>query len=148
MDAVLRSLAVYVFLLIVFRISGKRTLAQLTTFDLVLLLIIGEATQQALLGDDFSVTNAFVVITTLIGIHIALSLLKERVPGVGVALEGKPLVVVVDGETLDREMKWAPIEAGDVLERARQSQGIDRLDDIRYAIVERDGSISVIPRSS
>lgn len=118
----------------------------MTTSDLVLLLIIGEATQQALLGDDFSVTNAVVVIGTLIAAEIALSLLKEWVPGFATALEGQPLVVVADGQPLEREMRWARIDEGDVLEFARQSQGIDRLDDINYARVERDGSISIIPR--
>lgn len=78
MDAVLRAVAVYGFLLVIMRLSGKRTLAQVTAFDLVLLLIIGEATQQALLGDDFSVTNAFVVITTLIVCDIGMSLVKQR----------------------------------------------------------------------
>ena len=66
MDSVLRSIAVYLFVLAVFRISGKRSLSQITTFDFILLLIIGEATQQALLGNDFSIINAFVVIATLI----------------------------------------------------------------------------------
>lgn len=61
--------------------------------------------------------------------------------------EGRPLVVVRDGEPLEREMAWARIDAGDVLEEARSSQGLERLDQVRYAILERDGSISIIPRS-
>jgi uncharacterized membrane protein YcaP (DUF421 family) len=79
MDVILRGIAVYVFLLLVFRIAGRRTLSQITTFDFVLLLIIGEATQQALLGDDFSVTTGFLVVATLLVIDIGLSLLKGRV---------------------------------------------------------------------
>ena len=67
-------LVVYFFLLLLVRLSGKRTLAQVTTFDFVLLLIIGEATQQGLIGDDFSVTKALLLITTLLGIDIGLSL--------------------------------------------------------------------------
>jgi len=77
MDAVLRGLSVYMFLLIIFRISGKRSLGQVTTFDFVLLLIIAETTQQALLGDDYSVTNAFLLIGTLVGVDIGLSLLNR-----------------------------------------------------------------------
>jgi uncharacterized membrane protein YcaP (DUF421 family) len=76
MDAVLRAMAVYLFLLLVMRVSGKRTLTQITTFDFVLLLIIGEATQQGLIGDDFSVTKALLLITSLIGLDIAMSLIK------------------------------------------------------------------------
>ena len=83
MDAVLRSATIYVFLLVIFRLSGKRSLAQITTFDFVLLLIIGEATQQALLGNDFSITYALIVITTLVGIDIGLSLLKQRFQRLG-----------------------------------------------------------------
>ena len=78
MDLVIRGLAVYLFLLLIFRISGKRSLRNATTFDFVLLLIIAEATQQGLIGDDFSVTKALLVITTLIGLDIGLSLLKDR----------------------------------------------------------------------
>lgn len=147
MDAVLRAAAVYGFLLVIMRLSGKRTLAQVTAFDLVLLLIIGEATQQALLGDDFSVTNAFLVITTLIGLDIALSLVKKYRPGVARVTEGRPLVVVDDGTPLDEAMAWARIDVGDALEEARTSQGLERLEQIGYAILERDGSISIIPRS-
>ncbi|MGH8473021.1 MAG: DUF421 domain-containing protein, partial [Gammaproteobacteria bacterium] len=78
MDAVLRATAVYFFLLLVFRIAGRRMLSEMTTFDFVVVLIVAEATQQGLLGNDFSVTNAFLVIITLIGIELALTALKRR----------------------------------------------------------------------
>ena len=81
MDSVFRALAIYAVLLLIFRISGKRSLSQITTFDFVLLLVIGEATQQALLGDDFSLTNAFIVIVTLVGVDIGLSLLETGPTG-------------------------------------------------------------------
>ena len=73
MDSVLRSAAIYIVVLFVFRVAGRRTLSELTTFDFVLLLVIGEATQQALLGDDFSITNAFIVIVSLVGMDITLT---------------------------------------------------------------------------
>lgn len=73
MDSVLRAAAMYVALMILFKIAGRRSLAELTTFDFVLLMIIGEATQQALLGDDFSLTNSIVVIVTLIAVDVGLS---------------------------------------------------------------------------
>jgi len=78
MDSVLRAAAIYLVVLVVFRLAGRRTLSELTTFDFVLLLIIGEATQQALLGDDFSIVNAMVVIVSLVVFDIALSLLKNK----------------------------------------------------------------------
>ena len=69
MDPVLRALAVYVVLLVIFRLAGKRSMARITTFDLLLLLVVSEATQQALLGDDFSLTNAALVILTLVAVE-------------------------------------------------------------------------------
>ena len=78
MDSVLRAAAIYIGLMIIMRFAGKRSLAQITTFDFVLLLIISEATQQAMLGQDFSVTNALLVIVTLVMLDIGLSLLKRR----------------------------------------------------------------------
>ena len=64
MDMVFRALAIYLFLMVVFKVAGRRALLQMTSFDLILLLIISEATQQALLGDDFSITGAMITITT------------------------------------------------------------------------------------
>ncbi len=93
MESVLRSLAVYLFVLVVFRISGKRSLSQITTFDFILLLIIGEATQQALLGNDFSIINACVVIGTLITLDVALSWLEGRFPTFGRVVGSLPVVV-------------------------------------------------------
>lgn len=93
MDAVLRAVAIYGFLLILFRAMGKRTLADITPFDFVLLLIIGEATQQGLLGDDFSVTHALLVVLTLVGVGVGLSLLKMRFESLAVWTDGRPVVV-------------------------------------------------------
>ena len=78
MDSVLRAAAIYLVLMVLFKIAGRRSLAELTTFDLVLFMVIGEATQQALLGDDFSLVNAVLVIVTLIAIDIGFSLVKQR----------------------------------------------------------------------
>src|SRR5687767_14093655 len=100
MDAVIRAAAIYVVLLIVFRLAGRRTLSDITTFDFVLLLIIGEATQQALLGNDFSVTNAIIVIVTLVLLDVILSLAKHRSKNVEKILEGVPSIIVNHGQSL------------------------------------------------
>src|SRR5688572_11802496 len=115
MDAVFRGVAMYLFLMIIFRIAGSRTLAQMTTFDLVLLLIIAEATQQGLVGDDFSVIQAVLLIVTLIGMDIGLSLLKEKLPALDKWLEGTPLVIVQDGKPLQERMKGARVDESGVL---------------------------------
>jgi uncharacterized membrane protein YcaP (DUF421 family) len=145
MDAVLRAAAIYLVLLVVFRVSGRRTLAELTTFDFVLLLIIGEATQQALLGEDFSLTKAVLVIVTLLTIELVLSILKERVPFLDKLLDGVPMVVVDHGRLLRDRMRKARIDEADILEAARRLQGIERLDQIKYAVLEVSGGITVVP---
>jgi uncharacterized membrane protein YcaP (DUF421 family) len=148
MDALLRGISVYFFLLLVFRITGQRSLGQVTTFDFVLLLIIAETTQQALLGDDFSVTNAFLLIATLVTVDIGLSLLKRRSRTLDRLLEGVPLVVVEDGKPLEDRMARAGIDAEDVMAAARERQGLERMEQIRYAVLERNGGISIIPKAA
>lgn len=146
MDAVLRATAVYFFLLVIFRIAGERTLANLTTFDFVLLLIIAEATQQGLIGDDFSVTKVFLVVTTLVGIDIGLSILKEKFPMLDKLVEGVPVVIVEHGRPLKDRMRRARVDESDVLAAARERQGLQRMDQIMYAVLERTGEISIIPK--
>jgi uncharacterized membrane protein YcaP (DUF421 family) len=146
MDAVVRAVFFYFFLLLVFRLSGQRTLANMTTFDFVLLLVIAEATQQGLIGEDFSITQAVLMIVTLVALDIGLSLLKEKFPKLDKLIEGVPLVIVEDGKPLTERMQRARINESDVLVAARELQGIERLDQIRYAVLERTGEISIIPK--
>jgi uncharacterized membrane protein YcaP (DUF421 family) len=110
------------------------------------LLIIGEATQQGLLADDFSVTNAFVVVGTLILTDIAVSLAQKRFPALERLVEGLPVVLIDNGQKVDLHMKRSRVSEADILERARQSQGLESLDQVKYAVLERDGSISIVPR--
>ena len=148
MDTVIRAFAIYFFLLVVFRIAGKRALVQITTFDFVLLLIIGEATQQALIGNDFSITTAWILIATLVGIDIAISLLKERFKKLERLVDGVPLVLVSNGELLRDRMEKSRVDEGDILGAARELQGLERLDQIKYAVLERSGTITIIPKES
>ena len=145
MESVLRAACVYVFLMLVFRIAGKRALHEITTFDFVLLLIIGESTQQALIGDDFSVTNAFILITTLLGLEILLSWLPLIVPPLGRALDSHPLVLLEHGRPLKQRMHRERVSEEDILSAAREQRGLTRLEQIAYAVLERDGRISVMP---
>lgn len=147
MDAVLRAGAIYLVLLILFKLSGRRSLAQLTTFDFVLLLIIGEATQQALLGEDFSVTNMVLVVATLIVLDVGASLLKRRNDRLARLLDGSLTIIVEDGVLMQWRMDKARLTLDDVMESAQES-GLERLEQIRYAIVERNGKISIIQRSA
>jgi uncharacterized membrane protein YcaP (DUF421 family) len=145
-DTVLRAAAVYIVVLLVLRLAGRRTVAEMTPFDLVLLLIIGDATQQALLGDDFSLTTAFLVVATLIVLDILLSLLKERFASLAKLIDGVPMVIVENGQPLRERMRRARVSMDDVMLSARESQGIERLEEIKFAVLEVSGGISVIPR--
>lgn len=148
MDSVLRAAFMYGLLLLLFRLTGRRTLHQMTSFDVVLLLIIGEATQQALLGTDSSLTNALLVIVTLLASDIGLSLIKRRWPRAERVIEGLPTILVIDGRPLDDRLALARISISDVLQTARQLHGITELADIGLAVLEVDGRISIVARRS
>lgn len=145
METVLRAAGIYLVLIIVMKISGRRTLMQMTSFDLVLLLIVSEATQQALLGDDFSVTGAALTIITLFSIDILLGMLKERFPSAERMVDGAPVILVENGNPLSERMKKAGVNMDEVLLSARSSQGLERMDQIKFAILEKNGQISIIP---
>jgi uncharacterized membrane protein YcaP (DUF421 family) len=145
MESVIRGLVIYFFLLLVFRISGKRTLAENTNFDLVLLLIISETTQQAMVDSDHSVVNAFLLIMTLTGASVGMSLLKQRLPGLEKWLEGTPLLLIQDGKMLKHRMDKVRVDEADILEAARALHGLERLDQIKHAVIERSGAITIIP---
>ena len=147
MDAIVRGLVVYLFLLILFRFAGHRTLGQMTNFDFVLLLIISEATQNAMIGNDYSVTNGILVILTLVGIDICLSIMKQRFPAMERHLEGLPLVLVDKGRPLKDLMYKARVDEQDILSSAREKHGLERMEQIKYAVLETNGGISIIPKA-
>jgi uncharacterized membrane protein YcaP (DUF421 family) len=144
-DSVIRAAAIYVGLLVIFRLTGKRTIEQITTFDFILLLIISEATQQALLGEDFSLTTAFIVILTFVGLELAISLLGANIPWVAKLVDGTPLVVVEHGKPIEKRLSKSRLTKWDILEQARSTQGLERMDQIKYAVLEKSGAISIIP---
>ncbi len=148
MDAVLRAAAIYIILLLLFRMVGKRSLAQITTFDFVLLLVVGEATQQALLGEDFSIINAVLVIATLIALERLSDYFSWRYPLFQRATESMPVILVADGEVLDEVLAKEHINAEEILEAARKTQGLERMDQIKWAVQETSGGISIVPKSN
>ena len=145
MNPVVRGVAIYLFILILLRIMGKRSLSESTTFDLVLLLIISEVTQQALVGQDYSLTGAFILIVTLMSTDLIFSLLKENFPFFGKVTEGLPLVIVDGGKPLVKRMKKSKVSEEDVLEAARLNFGLEKMKDIKYAILEKSGDITIVP---
>jgi uncharacterized membrane protein YcaP (DUF421 family) len=148
MDSVFRAAFIYFFLLIVFRIAGRRTLSEMTTFDFVLLLIIGEATEPVPLGDDPSVVHAALVIITLLFINIGMSLIKSRWKTMEKLMDGVPTIIVQHGRLMQERMSTARVSRDDVMEAARRMHGIERLEQIKYAIVEVSGGITIVPQAN
>jgi uncharacterized membrane protein YcaP (DUF421 family) len=145
MNPVLKALAIYFFVLLIFRFMGKKNLAETTTFDLVLLLIISETTSNALTGNDYSLITSFLLISTMCGADYLLGKLKITNKKIDHVIDGAPLVLVNEGEPLKVRMHKAKVDIDDILEAARMTQGLERLEQIRYAVLEKDGSISIIP---
>lgn len=148
MESVLRATAIYAVLLVLFRFTGARALGQITTFDFILLLIISEAIQNAMVGAGYSLVNALVLVVTLMTIDVLLSLVKSRVPTVERWLEGVPLVIVDHGRPLLDRLRKSRVDISDVLTAARSRQGLERLEQIKYAVLERSGDISIVPATA
>ena len=148
MNPVIRGIIIYLFLMLVFRLSGKRTLAQTTPFEFILLLIISEVTQQALVGEDYSITTSLILITTLIGTDLLFSMIKQNWRGFEKVTEGSPLIIVADGKMLQHRANKTRVSEEDVLEAALNLHGLERLEQIKYAVLELDGSISIIPKEA
>lgn len=145
MESVWRAIVIYLILLLVFRLTGKRALSQITIFDFVLLLIISEAAQQGLVGEDYSVTGAVVVILTLIVTDIAFSLLKQWSPSLAKAVDGAPLLLLDQGRPLKDRMDKERVSEDELRDAARELRGLERIEQVKYAVLEQDGQISIIP---
>jgi uncharacterized membrane protein YcaP (DUF421 family) len=145
MESVLRAGAVYLILLLVFALLGKRSLAQVTIFDFVILLVISEAISEALAGGDTSITGATLAVMTLLLATRAADTLTYRFPLIDRLVNDLPLVLVENGEPLERRMRRMHVDATDILERGRELHGLKRMDQVKYAVLERDGQISIVP---
>lgn len=142
---VIQSAAIYVLLLLIFRVAGRRTLAETSSFDLVLLLIIGETTQQAMIGNDDTVLSAAVAILTLVSLDMTISYLKLAFPAFDRLLEGKPVVLIRDGKLQHAALRANSLDEEDLREAARLSHGLADMEDVKQATLERDGKISIMP---
>jgi uncharacterized membrane protein YcaP (DUF421 family) len=147
MDIALRAVAVFAFVFVLTRVIGRRELSQLAPFDLILLIILGDAIQQGLTQDDYSLVGAMIAVGTLALLQVLVSYTSFRVPWLRPVLEGRPVVIVQDGKPIERNMKRERLTIEDVMEGARLQQ-IASLDDIKWAVLEPSGTISFIPKSS
>jgi uncharacterized membrane protein YcaP (DUF421 family) len=143
-EKVARPFVVYLFLLLAFRISGKRELGQATLFDFLIILLISNVVQNAMIGqEDASVFGSFVGVATLLALSFFLNQVTARSRRARQVLEGSPTLLVHKGRILDRNMMTESVSRNDLLTALRE-QGIASLQEVRYAILELDGKISVI----
>jgi uncharacterized membrane protein YcaP (DUF421 family) len=147
MDLAIRATFLFGFVYLLTRIIGRRELSSLEPFDLILLIVIGDAIQQGLTQDDYSVTGALIVVGTFAMLQVLVSLLSYKFPPLRPALDGEPIIVVQDGKPIERNMRRERLTLEEVLVEARHQQ-LTSIEEIEWAVLETSGSISIIPKKS
>src|SRR6185437_3390556 len=145
MDIVLRTVVVFGFLLVLTRVIGRRELSSLEPFDLILLIVLGDAVQQGLTQDDYSLTGAFLVVGTFAVLQVFVSWVGYRFPKARPIIDGEPIVVVQDGQPIERNLKRERLTLGELAVAARGQQ-IASLDEVKWAVLETNGTISFIKK--
>jgi uncharacterized membrane protein YcaP (DUF421 family) len=145
MDIAIRAVALYAFVLVLTRVIGRRELSSLEPFDLVLLIVLGDSIQQGLTQDDYSVTGAVIVISTIAALQVLTSYVGFRVPFLRPVLEGEPIVVVEDGKPIEKNLHRERMTFEELMAEARQQQ-IASLDEVQWAVIETSGNISFIKK--
>jgi uncharacterized membrane protein YcaP (DUF421 family) len=145
MDIAVRGVAIYFFIYLLTRVIGRRELSSLQPFDLILLIVLGDAVQQGLTQDDYSVTGAVIAISTIAALQVGTSYLSFRFRRLRPVLNGEPIVVVEDGKPIEQNLRRERLTVEEVMEEARRQQ-IGSLGEIRWAVLETSGSISFIEK--
>ena len=146
-NLVIRAVIIYIVFFIGLRLFGKRELGQFTTFDLVLVLLIANALQPAITGPDNSVTGGVIIIAILLLFNRAVAMIRSRWPWFDALIEPPPTVVVQDGAVSKAALEKEGLSETDV-EMAIREHGVDKLSDVKLAVLENDGSISVVTKGS
>jgi uncharacterized membrane protein YcaP (DUF421 family) len=147
MDLPIRATVIFFFIFLVTRVAGKRELSSMEPFDLILLVVIGDLVQQGITQSDYSVTGALIVISTITVLTVTLSFVNFRLRFLRGVLEGQPVVLVENGRVLDRNMRRERITREELEAEGRQQQ-VTSIDEMRWAVLETSGRISIIPSSS
>ena len=143
MDIALRAIVLSSFVFLLMRIIGRRELSQLAPFDLILLIIVGDAIQQGLTQDDYSVTGALIAVTTFALLQVLTSYVSFRFRFLRKVFEGEPIVIVQDGQVIERTLRRERLTRDELEEEARQQQ-IASLADVKWAVLEPSGNVSFI----
>ena len=120
-------------------------MANLEPFDIILLVVMGDLVQQSITQSDYSVTGAIIVVSAMALLTATLSYIGFRFPRLRPLLQGEPVVLVENGGPIERNMRRERITVDDIMEEARIQQGVDSLDQIRWAVLETNGEISIVP---
>jgi uncharacterized membrane protein YcaP (DUF421 family) len=143
-DIVLRTAGVYVVILLGLRLAGKREIGQMTVFDLVVLLLLANAVQNAMVGPDTSLVGGLLAAIVLLVLNALVARLRLRWPVLRRVVEGSPTLLVLHGEVITEHMKRERLDE-ETLEAALREHGVGDLSDVEMAVLEIDGSISVVP---
>jgi uncharacterized membrane protein YcaP (DUF421 family) len=138
---VLSATVVFVLVWLVVRIVGKRELSELSAFDFVILVVVGDLVAEGVISEDTSVTGAVVAVATIALLTVAMSWLSWRLPRRRSLFEGVPTLLVRDGEIIRESLRIERLDEADLLAAARQN-GIERIEDVKWAVLEQDGSFS------
>lgn len=144
LEIVVRTTAVYFFILFGLRVAGKREMGQMTVFDLVVILVIANAVQNAMVGSDTSLTGGLVAAATLLVINFCISKLRYHHPTIANWIGGMPTVIIQDGHFIPEALKKEAVSENEVLMAIRE-HGFDEVGQVHLAVLETDGSISVVP---
>lgn len=147
MATILRAIAGYFILLLVVRVLGRRAGSQMALFEFVLIFLLGGIIILSTVGADRSVTNCTCAVIAIGLMHRLVALAKSKSPRFGAIIDGTPLVIVKNGEWQPEAVREARIRREDV-EAAARASGVSALDKIDYAVLERNGAISVFPKES
>lgn len=145
MDIVLRGLVLFAFVFVVVRVMGRRELAKLEPFDLILLIVLGDAVQQGLTQDDYSVTGAVLAASTIALLQVMITFLSWRFRIVRRLTKGEPIVLVEDGKPIERNLRRERIRIEELAEKMRGQQ-IASFDSVAWAVLESGGDISFIEK--
>jgi uncharacterized membrane protein YcaP (DUF421 family) len=140
---VFTSISVYFFIILAIRLFGKKELAQLSVYDLVFILLISNAVQNAMVGPDSTLMGGLVAAGSLFVVNYILKQLQLRFPKFGKAIEGEAIMLVFEGEILSSNMKNAEISEDELMEVVRE-HGVASVSDVDLAVLEVDGNISVL----
>jgi uncharacterized membrane protein YcaP (DUF421 family) len=143
MDIVLRATFAYVLIVFVLRVMGRRELTSLSAADLILLVVLGDLIQNGVTQSDMSMTGVTIAITTFAVLSIASSYLVFKSRRVRRILQGEPLIIIQDGNPVDRNMRSERLTLDDVMEEAR-ANGIESVDQIKWAVLEAGGKFTFI----